>query len=68
MNLAGARIGVALLRRRQVRRIEQLPDDHRVVPGRHGTAAVCRSDRESLPAQPDGRLVGTTPKTTERFG
>jgi hypothetical protein len=47
------------LNQRQRRRIEQLPDDYRVVNARDGVVILRRADGQLLRMQPDGRLIST---------
>jgi hypothetical protein len=48
-----------LLTQRQMRRIEKLPKDCRVVNARDGVVFLRRADGQLLRVQPDGRLAAT---------
>ena len=49
-----------LLTKRQLRRLETLPDNYRVVTARDGTPIVESPSGQTLRLQPNGRLAGTT--------
>jgi hypothetical protein len=49
-----------LLTRRQLRRLETLPDDYRVVNARDGVPIVESPTGQILRLQPNGRLAATT--------
>ena len=49
-----------LLTRRQLRRLETLPDDYRVVTARDGTPIVESPAGQTLRLQPNGRLAATS--------
>lgn len=44
---------------RQLRRMEKLPEDYRVVNTRDGVVILRRADGQLLRMQPDGRLMPT---------
>jgi hypothetical protein len=48
-----------LLTQRQMRRIEKLPSDYRVVSTRDGDVLLRRADGQLLRVRPDGRLAPT---------
>jgi hypothetical protein len=50
-----------LLTQRQIRGMEKLPEDHKVVRVRYGVPIVRRSDGRLLRMHANGRLVRTTP-------
>jgi hypothetical protein len=45
------------LSQRQIRRIEKLPPDYKVVNKRNGEVVLRRGDGQLLRVQPDGRLA-----------
>ena len=45
------------LTQRQIRRLEKLPNGHKVVNTRHGAPTVRRSDGQLFRVQPNGRLA-----------
>jgi hypothetical protein len=47
------------LTQRQIRRLEKLPNGHRVVNTRHGAPTVRRSDGQLFRVQPNGRLTAS---------
>jgi hypothetical protein len=49
-----------LLSRRQLRRLETLPDDYKVVSARDGIPIVESPTGQTLRLQPNGRLAATT--------
>jgi hypothetical protein len=49
-----------LLTRRQLRRLETLPDNYRVVTSRDGTPIVESPTGQTLRLQPNGRLAATS--------
>jgi hypothetical protein len=49
-----------LLTRRQLRRLETLPDDYKVVNALDGTPIVESPTGQTLRLQPNGRLAATT--------
>jgi hypothetical protein len=49
-----------LLTRRQLRRLETLPDDYKVVSARDGVPIVESATGQTLRLQPNGRLAATT--------
>jgi hypothetical protein len=49
-----------LLTQRQLRRLETLPDDYRVVTTRDGTPIVESPTGQTLRLQPNGRLAATS--------
>jgi hypothetical protein len=49
-----------LLTKRQLRRLETLPDDYKVVNARDGTPIVQSPAGQRLRLQPNGRLAATT--------
>jgi hypothetical protein len=49
-----------LLSERQLRRLETLPDDYRVVSARDGTPIVESPTGQTLRLQPNGSLAATT--------
>ena len=49
-----------LLTARQLRRLETLPDDYRVVSSRDGTPIVESPSGQTLRLQPNGSLAATT--------
>jgi len=53
--------GTNLLTVRQIRRMEKLPDGHKVVRVRYGVPIVRRSDGRLLRMRTNGRLVMTAP-------
>jgi hypothetical protein len=48
-----------LLSQRQLRRLETLPDDYRVVSARDGSPIVESPTGQTLRVQPNGRLAAT---------
>jgi hypothetical protein len=57
--MSGTRPTPQLLTHRQIRRIEELPLDHKVLSTNHGAPIVRRPDGALLRVQPDGRLAAT---------
>lgn len=47
------------LTRRQIRRMEKLPEVHKMVNTRNGAPIVRRGDGQSLRARPNGRLTAS---------
>jgi hypothetical protein len=47
------------LTQRQIRRMEKLPNGHKVVNARHGAPTVRRSDGQLFRVQPNGSLAAT---------
>ena len=52
--------GPSVLTRRQLRRLQALPGEYKVVSARDGIAIVERADGQTLRLQPNGRLVAST--------
>jgi hypothetical protein len=46
-----------VLSQRQIRRMQKLPDDYKVVDTRDGVVVLRRTDGQLLRMQPDGRLA-----------
>ena len=56
--MAGVTSGQQLTQR-QIRRMEKLPNGHKVVNARHGAPTVRRADGQLFRMQPNGRLAAT---------
>jgi hypothetical protein len=51
--------GTHQLTRRQIRCMDRLPEDHKVVDTRHGASIVRRPDGQLFRVQPNGRVTAT---------
>jgi hypothetical protein len=56
-NMGAEMSSTPVLSQRQIRRIEKLPPDYKVVNERNGVVMLRRADGRLLRVQPDGRLA-----------
>jgi hypothetical protein len=56
-NMGADMSSTPVLSQRQIRRIEKLPPDYKVVNKRNGEVVLRRGDGQLLRVQPDGRLA-----------